>query len=575
MDAASAVLPIRHSGVPALNGLGLGGPGLVNVPYEGGYDAVYDAPPPPITINGPGSPRSSSSGPSSPSSSRRQQQRYSMPPALHVTPDYVAPSSREPSPLAALPPTFADSPQVDGPIPGAEAAVPGGASSSSSGVSIGSASPRPTGPQQPATAAKPWIHDSSRLYFLPPYLTSPTPTSLQLVTDSLEVAKDYREFIDTIGRLEAEYGRGLAAAARRLEQRLDVVLQPPPGGRKPPEPSVVKGMRQHLGHVSTVARLHAKRPEALQDQLVKPLGTLERRGGEVARRMGLWAKDVRGRWDTGRERVDQARGKYHTAVREHDGALARFRACPAPVQGGKADSEWVRLEKAATEAEVVRADRKHAYLVALAGEGNTGGGGRDLSEGGGDKGWGEEARALYGHVQSTMLELVKHQANEDKSHADLVLNVYKRAQRSYDNVDLGADENAFLDWNTTHPGSGSLAPSTAGGDEPVSPMSPLAPTATIEDSASATSQQSGGGGGLLASIRHTTHASSAAGTSHPSLTCFTFVPPPSARDEAPILSTDKRDDRNWLTNRWLQSAQALAEAEGADGSGGMLEIKRG
>ncbi|TXT15665.1 hypothetical protein VHUM_00168 [Vanrija humicola] len=417
------------------------------------------------------------------------------------------------------------------------------------GLSPPTAAPPLPSPELPPTPGEPparaWVHDDARLYFLPPTISAPTPAPQALINDLLDVTREYRDFVDAVGRIENEYGRALAAAVKKFETRLDQTLVPLPGARKPPQPTIVGAMRAHLVEINATANLHQKRPAALGAQLVQPLTHIEKRGGESARRLGAWSKDIRQRWDVGREHVDNARSKYHTAVKEHDAALMRFRtvATPHPADGSKVDGDWAKLEKATNDAEVTRADRKRAYLVALAGEGPEGGGGQDLAEGGGEGGWGEEARALYGHVHTSLLELLKHQAREDRAHAELLATILARVPENYEAVSLATDQDLFLDWNKTTRG-----------------MSPLA-TTTPPFSSPALSMGSA----------HTNGSSS----NHPSLTCFSYVPPPSAREEKPELSTDKREDRNWLVNRWVKSSAALTAIVGNDGvDQGILGAKR-
>ncbi|KAL1413415.1 Protein BZZ1 [Vanrija albida] len=448
-----------------------------------------------------------------------------------------------------------------------------GGPAAASGSPAASAPPLPS-PELPSTPGeeepRAWVHDDARLYFLPPTISSPTPAPQALINDLLDVTRDYRDFVDTVGKIESEYGRALSAAVKKFEARLDHVLLPLPGGRKPPQPTLVGAMRAHLVEISATANLHQKRPAQLGAQLVQPLTHIEKRAGESARRLGAWSKDIRARWDVGREHVDGARSKYHAAVRDHDAALMRFRTVATPPQdGSKIDSEWVKLEKATSDAEVARADRKRAYLVALAGEGPEGGGGQDLAEGGGAGGWGEEARALYGHVHTSLLDLLRHQATEDRAHAELLATILARVPETYSVVSLATDEDLFLDWNRT---SKSVVNGYAG-SVPESPVSMLSPPlmSPLVPSAPSTSPH------LSPALSTTMSATSAYtnGGSHPSLTCFTYVAPPSAREEKPVLSTDKREDRNWLVNRWVKSSAALTAIVGNDGvDQGVLGAKR-
>lgn len=395
---------------------------------------------------------------------------------------------------------------------------------SSLSISTPADSPAITEPKAsaPGVVAKPWVHDSSRVYFLPPATNGSQPPALHLIHDSLEAVKDYREFVDTVGRLEYEFGKSLAAAIKKFDAKLDNVSTPPPGGKKPPAPTLIAAMRNHLEQLNTQASLHQKRPGALGSQLVAPLQNLEKRGGESARRLAAWGKDVRSRWETGRERVESARAKYHTAVREDETAQQKLRACPPPSEGTK-ESDWVKIERAAADAEANRAERKRAYLVALAGEGDDGGGRWDRSEGGGPEGWGEEARQLYGHVEQSMLELLRHHAHEDLTHIEMLLTVLKRAETCYDTVSIASDQNAFLEWNDT--------------GKPTEHIPP---------------------GGV-----------------HSSLRSPAFVPPPSNKNEEPTLGTEKRADRNWLVNRWLYCNQQLMDVEGdPEISKGPLDSRR-
>lgn len=456
-----------------------------------------------------------------------------------------------------------------GPATAAVAAPASAAPTAATQLSAPDAPPPLPSPDLPPTPgegpARPWVHDDARLYFLPPTISAPTPAPQALINDLLDVTRDYRDFVDTVGRIEYEYGRALSAAVKKFESRLDQVLLPMPGGRKPPQPTLVGAMRAHLVEINATANLHQKRPAALGAQLVQPLTHIEKRGSESARRLGAWSKDIRARWDVGREHVDGARSKYHTAVKEHDAALMRFRTVATPPQdGSKIDGDWAKLEKATNDAEVTRADRKRAYLVALAGEGPEGGGGQDLAEGGGVGGWGEEARALYGHVHTSLLDLLKHQATEDRAHAELLATILARVPENYEAVSLATDEDLFLDWNKT--GKGMVNGGFVGGVPPESPasmlspplMSPLAPGSSPFSSPALSmgSVQTNGG-------------------NHQSLTCFRYVPPPSAREEKPELSTDKRDDRNWLVNRWVKSSAALTANVGNDGvDQGILGAKR-
>lgn len=433
---------------------------------------------------------------------------------------------------------------------------------------------------------KAWTHDARRPYFLPP--VSATPSALSLISDTLAVAREYRDFVDALGKLDAEYGRSLTTILRKFEVKLDSVLLPHPGSRKPPESTLVMAMRTHLQEVHTVASLHTKRANVVSDQLIRPLNKMERRIGETSRRLGSWSKEVRNRWDSGRERVETARARYHASVRDHEAAVVRFRNCPAPGSGGQTNTDWVKLEKAAAELEGLRADRKRAYIVALAGEGLDGGVGRDLIEGGGDWGWGEEARALYGHIEFTLLDLVKHHAREDRSHNALLAHVYERAEKCYDPVSIAADQNVFLDWNVTerpaidrtqsldsidaapqetalptppdseHCGSWvSSSPSKT--RPPLSLLTPLSParmsSAQFADGLSSPLTLSSRG-------------------DHPTFAAMRFVPPSTAKDDVPTLATDKRADRTWLINRWMQSAAVVRELEGQDGLPGSLDPKR-
>jgi hypothetical protein len=402
-----------------------------------------------------------------------------------------------------------------------------------------------------------------------------------LINTTLDIAHDYREFVDTLGKIEAEYGRALSVAVRKLEGKLDAAVLPAPGSSKSPEPTLVKAMRAHLVETSAIAGLHVKRPGLFHDQLIQPLQQLERRVNETSRRLSLWSKDIRGRWDSGRERVETARYKYHASVRDHDIALTRFRSCPAPTGTGKNEGEWVRLERLAAEAELNRADRKRAYLVALAGEGREGGGGWDMNEGGGSWGWGEESRALYGYVEFTMLEIIKHHAAEDSSHTSLLCHIMERAEKCYSNVCIATDQNAFLDWNTTD----RSAKAGASGSNSNSPLpSPADSQSSVTPERSTSSMSNGRPLSVLAPIKSarpsslTDHQRSSLTPSpngeYPALSCLSFVPPPSAKDETPTFGTDKRADRNWLLNRWLQSNAVVVELEGADGKGGTLARKR-
>jgi hypothetical protein len=378
----------------------------------------------------------------------------------------------------------------------------------------------------PPPEGKPWVHDPSRPAFLPPACAA-HPAPLTLLHDTLDIARDYREFVDTVGRLELEYGRALQAAVKKFEARLDTVNTPLPGARKPPSTTLTAGMRGHLTEMTTVAHLFMKRQDTLTSQLGHPLLNLDRRGGESSRRLGAWSKDIRGRWEEGRQRVDNARAKYEAAVREHTAAEVKLRQCTPPELSStpQVGSEWLKNEKLVAELERARSDRKKAYLVALAGEGANGGGGRDVEEGGGAGGWGEEARQLYGHVQNTMLELLRHHVEEDRAHYALLGNVISRLEGTYAAVDLVKDQDSFLEWNTSS------------GSEDGHNNSP-ASTPGLSDSSSTTEPPS-------------------VDSSHPSLQCYSFVAPAHAQAEEAVLDSSKKDDRNWLVNRWLISSNEL------------------
>lgn len=394
----------------------------------------------------------------------------------------------------------------------------------------------------PPPEGRPWVHDPARPTFLPPACNS-TPTPLTLLNDTLDIARDYREFVDTVGHLELEYGRALQGAVRKLQLRLDAVNTPLPGGRKPPATTLTDGMRAHLAEMTTVANLYMKRPNALSSQLGQPLGKLDRRGGETTRRLGAWSKDIRQRWEEGRQRVDNARTKYDNAVRDHHTAEVKLRQCTPPELSSAphVGSEWLKMEKTVAELERARADRKRAYVVAVAGEGTGGGGGRDIAEGGGPGGWGEEARQLYGHIQNTMLELLRHHVEEDRAHYKLLGNVMGRVEDTYSIVDLVKDQDTFLDWN----GAGVMA------DEPGSISQASTPGLSESSSTEPASCDS----------------------SHPSLQCYEFIPPPWASAETAVLDTARREDRNWLVNRWLISSTELNSL--TDGfSKGILVTKR-
>lgn len=371
---------------------------------------------------------------------------------------------------------------------------------------------------------KPWVHDPSRPHFLPPACTF-TPSPLILLHDTLDIARDYREFIETIGRIELEYGRSLQAAVKKFESRLDAVNTPPPGGRKPPATTLTEGMRAHLAEMATVADLYMKRPNTLNSQLGHPLSKLDRRGGETTRRLGAWSKDIRTRWEDGRQRVDTARTKFDNAVRDHHNSQIKLRQCVPPEQttSPQLGSEWVKVEKLTSDLERVRSDRKKAYVVAVAGEGVGGGGGRDIAEGGGPGGWGEEARELYGHIQYTMLELLQHHVEEDRAHYALLGNVLSRVTGTYGMVDLSKDQDSFLEWNTRDDDSQIAS-------EISTPGLSASSSATIPDETPTMD------------------------SSHPSLKCYEFIPPPWAQDETAILDTARSEDRNWLVNRWLISS---------------------
>ncbi|CAK9782839.1 hypothetical protein CC85DRAFT_303196 [Cutaneotrichosporon oleaginosum] len=422
----------------------------------------------------------------------------SMPPPSAPTDYVVRPQRPQAQSHDAAIPQYVDPPRVQKPLP--------------------TALPPPVG--------KPWVHDPSRPNFLPPACTS-QPSPLMLLHDTLDIARDYREFVDTVGRLEHEYGRALQAAVKKFEGRLDAVNTPAPGGVKPPTTTLTTGMRGHLQEMNTVASLFTKRQDTLASQLGHPLHNLDRRIGESTRRLAVWNKEIRGRWEEGRQRVDTARAKYEAAVREHSAAEVKLRQCTPPELSStpQVGSEWIKHEKLVAELERVRSDRKKAYIVALAGEGANGGGGRDVEEGGGACGWGEEARQLYGHVQNTMLELLRHHVEEDRAHYALLGNVISRLEATYAAVDLVRDQDTFLEWNT----------SSSSEDEHASPR---IPTPDLSDSSSSAEPQS-------------------ADSSHPSLRCFSFVAPPSAQYEEAVLDASKKDDRNWLINRWLISSNEL------------------
>ncbi|BEI97478.1 hypothetical protein CcaverHIS631_0210670 [Cutaneotrichosporon cavernicola] len=379
----------------------------------------------------------------------------------------------------------------------------------------------------PRPEGKPWVHDPSRSAFLPPACAT-LPVPLTLLNETLEIARDYREFVDTVGRLELEYGRALQAAVKKFEARLDIVNTPPLGARKPPPTTLTAAMRAHLAEMTTVANLFVKRQDTLASHLGKPLMSLERRGGESTRRLGAWNKDIRGRWEEGRQRVDNARAKYETAVREHHTAEVKLRQCTPPELSSspQVGSEWLKNEKVVAELDRTRSDRKKAYLVALAGEGAAGGGGRDVAEGGALGGWGEEARQLYGHLQNSMLELLRHHVEEDRAHYSLLGNVISRLEGTYAAVDLVRDQDSFLEWNTTSARSEE--------EQAISQAS----TPGLSESSSTTEPPS-------------------VDLSHPSLQCYTFVAPASAQSEEAVLDSAAAEDRKWLVNRWLTASNEL------------------
>lgn len=499
---------------------------------------------------------------------QQQQQQQGILMADDLWPVYGSPPPRPPGAYPAFPKPAQQIPVVEVPVSPPRPAQPFPTSSSSSESTPTSASTLPTSPstarrqsrqrsiERSTGPPKPWVHDPSRPCFLPPAGRG-APTPLSLLHDSLHVIREYREFVDTVGRLEEEYGRSLAAAVRKFETRLDATLAPPVGGKKPLPSTVAGAMRSHMYEIGALASLYQKRQSILSGQLALPLGRLERHGAESTRRLGGWAKDVRGRWDYGRERIESARVKYDESVRAHMTALSRLKACSPPGEDGSS-SEWLRLEKVADEADRLRADRKHAYLVALAGEGREGGGGQTIAEGGGSSGWGEEARELYLHVQSTLTDLLRHHAAEDRAHARLVTGILERGERSYDSVDLVKDQDTFLAWNRRSI-TGLSSPGVSDEDEPQLSQARSDSTASSSEHTSMPSTPPASNGSLPCVDGQ---------VGDPTLKCYEFIPPPFARDEKPSLAPEKRVDRNWLVNRWVISMRELGEVE--DGEDGTL-----
>ncbi|GMK59277.1 hypothetical protein CspeluHIS016_0702920 [Cutaneotrichosporon spelunceum] len=379
----------------------------------------------------------------------------------------------------------------------------------------------------PLPGGKPWVHARSRPTFLPPACAG-YPAPLTVLNETLEIARDYREFVDTVSRLELEYGRALHAAVKKFEARIDVVNTPLPGTSRPPSTTLTAGMRGHLAEMTTVANLFVKRQDTLASHIGQPLMNLDRHGGESVRRFGAWSKDIRGRWEEGRQRVENARAKYETAVREHNTAEVKLRQCAPPESSAtQAGSEWLKAEKHVAELERTRSDRKKAYLVALAGEGAAGGGGHDVAEGGALNGWGEEARELYGHVQHSMLELLRHHVEEDRAHYALLGNVVSRLEGTYAAVDLVKDQDIFLEWNTTGARNSEEEHARSYASTPgLSESSSIAGPASVD-------------------------------SSHPSLQCYSFIPPASAQAEEAVLDCAKAADRKWLVNRWLRASNEL------------------
>ncbi|KAL7419180.1 Protein BZZ1 [Cryptotrichosporon argae] len=403
-------------------------------------------------------------------------------------------------------------------------------------------SDHPPSPPPFAGPSQPWTRHPSRPHFLPP--SSASPSSLTLIADTLELAREYRDLVDALARAEAEYGRAQLVAVRKFEGKLDALAGPLHRGF---EGSLHAALRAHLEHNKTVAGLHQKHQAALAGQLVNPLAQLERRGAESHRRLAQWSRDVRARWDDALHRVDKAKRKYHAAVDATQQAAAKRAQAAAEGKDHEA-----KAERAVLAAEREGGDRKRAYVVALAGDGQ-GGLTRVAEEGGGKDGWGEEAKALYTHLHGTLASLFHVHAGEDASHLGLLSKILERAKQGYAEVSADADCAAYLALQASaRPSldSEGRASSSVHIHADVQPNGASESPVRLRDR-----RKSSGRPATLDALRYPA-----------------FEAPPTLRDDTQTLDLTL-EARDWLVNRWVASKAALAEVEGKEGDGGLLAVK--
>lgn len=107
-------------------------------------------------------------------------------------------------------------------------------------------SPVRSGTPGPPPVAKQWLHRSSNPHFLPP--ATSTPPALALLDDSLDLFREYRECVENVVKVQADYGRNLGSAIKKLENKLAQLHTGVPGEKKVPPRSVDSLSSQPIAH---------------------------------------------------------------------------------------------------------------------------------------------------------------------------------------------------------------------------------------------------------------------------------------------------------------------------------------
>ncbi|KAK4687549.1 hypothetical protein P7C73_g2558, partial [Tremellales sp. Uapishka_1] len=250
----------------------------------------------------------------------------------------------------------------------------------------------------PAIVATPWVQSPHHPYFLPPATSAPPP--MVLLGDTLELAKEYREFVEGIAKLHDGFGKSLTAAVKKFETKLIITTTGQPGViQQKPTSTLHSALLHHMSSLQTLAARHLKYAADMTDQLVDPLNVLERKEGEVVRKMGTWAREIGTRWDSGLGVVEKkAKEKYHAAYINHQTSVQKLRSLPAPASPPlpppssdisphpppypptRAQMEWKKLEKAVEDNTRICLEKKNEYVIAVAGMGRTGGGAQGKQE---------------------------------------------------------------------------------------------------------------------------------------------------------------------------------------------------